>query len=176
MIEDVLDITQSINVKANPRWRTFLLSNRNKRASLRKPGWGTGLMRRLGSAQWWSVTKEQKVPSRQHHPLVLWRQVSWHHTENGKTPELTLYWVGQNVCLDLSVISHGKTQTKILAKPVFFSVPSQWGLWVALGKKKKSNDFPYNLWFEDFMCPMDHLDKEVFTGWPDVHLFPMGCA
>lgn len=23
---------------------------------------------------------------------------------------------------------------------------------------------------------MDHLDKKVFTGWPDVHLFPMGCA
>ena len=34
MIEDVLDITQSINVKANPRWRWFLLSN-----SKRRLGW-----------------------------------------------------------------------------------------------------------------------------------------
>ena len=134
MIEDVLDITQSINVKANPRWRWFLLSN-----SKRRLGWES-LDEEQASWDAWVLlmTNDQETegPQQAAPPLgALKTAIMTPHWEWEDTwADIILSWPKS---LALSVISHGKTQTKILAKPVFFSISAQQGLWIALGGKKK---------------------------------------
>ena len=173
MIEDVLDITQSINVKANPRWRWFLLSN-----SKRRLGWES-LDEEQASWDAWVLlmTNDQETegPQQAAPPLRCFED-SYHDTTLGMGRHLNWHYIELAKKFGSFCNISWKNPNKDFGQTSILFYLCTTGIVNSFRGEKKSNDIPYNLKFEGFICPMDHLDEKVFTGWPDVHLFLMGCA
>ena len=128
-----------------------------KKARLRKPGWGTGIMGCLGSAydQWprnrgspaGSTTSWCFEDSYHDTTLGMGRHLNWHYIELAKKfgSFCNISWKNPNKDFG---------QTSIL----FYLCTT--GIVNSFRGEKKSNDIPYNLKFEGFICPMDHLDEK----------------